>query len=76
MLSYHEYVSRDKEPVQPKVATVASRSTLSDGTLNTLCRSLGENISIAYNSSTFVDVNIGNDNSDASSGDMILPNNQ
>lgn len=76
MLSYHEYVARDKEQVQPKVATVAtvaSRSTLNDNTLNTLYRSLGENISIAFNGSTFVDVT-GTDNSDASSSDSILPN--
>lgn len=70
MLSYHEY--SDKQQVQP---TIASRSTLNEGTLNSLYRSLGENISIAFNGATFVDCTAGTDNSDCSSSSSILPNN-
>jgi hypothetical protein len=72
MLSYHEYVAREHNPQQPKIATIASRSTVNENTLNTLHRSLGENISIAFNGSTFVD-HTGFDNSDSTSSDFILP---
>jgi hypothetical protein len=53
MLSYHEYVSRDLDKQQPKLATIESRSTVNDTTLAGLYKSLGENVSIAYNGTSY-----------------------
>jgi len=73
MLSYHEYVAREKEPQQPKISTVTSRSTVNRSSLDSLHRYLGENISIAYNGVSFVDT-LAVDNADSiTSRDAILP---
>ena len=73
MLSYHEYIAREKDPQQPKISTIASRGTLNESPLNTLHRSLGEHLSIAFNGSTFMDNTGISDNADNTSRDAILP---
>ena len=76
MLSYHEYKVREPDEMpETKVATIASRSTLNESALGSLYRSLGENISVAFNGATFVDCS-GTDNSDCSSSSPILTSQQ